>query len=172
MKRSHFAVLFCAALSCSTYAVPRAWADNQPPLPVLPEQADAQKDITIFDTSLHLAPEGEPATVYFALSNASETAHLLTGVSSPVCQKLVGHHADQESTGGTRVLFTHLALPGNSTLVFPPGGYHLLCFGLSNNVRANQNVQFTFTFMGGSSKTVSIPVQDAGTDAESDHKPD
>lgn len=126
----------------------------------VPGQADAQKDIGITDISLHLPTtpgQGQPE-LYFTLTNNSHTTHLLTGVTSPACSKLIGYHTDQENTPGTRHLFQHLALPETTTLVFASAGYHMLCVGPASQALSQPNVQVTFQFLGGSSKSVSAPI--------------
>lgn len=129
---------------------------------VLPGQGDAQKDITITETSMQfLTGESHTAGVYFTIRNDGATAHLITNVSSPACRTLVGNHSEQESSLGTVALFTHLSLPAHTTLVFPHGGYHLLCLDMENSVQAGQTVSLTFTFLGGSSKNVAIRLDPA-----------
>ncbi|MGV4878139.1 copper chaperone PCu(A)C [Acetobacter indonesiensis] len=143
-----------AILTCGS-----VWAEDRDPGTSIPGQSDAQKDIQITDTSMGLVRNaGRISVVYFTLRNNGENAHLVTSVSSPSCRTLVGHHSDQESTEGTLNLFTHLSLPAKTTLVFPHGGYHLLCLDTDSNLAPGKAATFTFSFLGGSSKTVSIPM--------------
>lgn len=126
----------------------------------VPGQSDAQKDITISDVSFHLPAQqthGLPE-LYFTLTNTSHTTHLLTGVSSPACNGLIGYHTDQENTPGMRHLFQNLALPEATTLVFAEAGYHMLCMAPVAQALTQPRVQVTFQFLGGSSKSVSVPV--------------
>ncbi|WP_061489148.1 copper chaperone PCu(A)C [Acetobacter tropicalis] len=136
-----------------------AIAEDRDPGKAIPGQENAQKDIEIKDVSMQLVrPAGHVYAVYFTLTNKGENAHLVTNVSSASCRTLVGHHSDQESTTGTLNLFTHLSLPANTTLVFPHGGYHLLCLDPDPALKPGQEATFTFSFLGGSSKNVTIPV--------------
>nr|WP_298794953.1 copper chaperone PCu(A)C [uncultured Acetobacter sp.] len=132
-------------------------AEDRDPNKALPGQADAQKDITITDASMQLIQgEGHIASVYFTIRNDGANAHLITDVRSTACRTLVGHHSDQESTPGTLTLFTHLSVPAHTTLVFPRGGYHLLCLDIGAAIHPGQSIPFTFTFLGGSSKGVNV----------------
>lgn len=142
-----------------------AVAEDRDPDKSLPGQDDAQKDITITDTSMQLInAENRMAGVYFTIRNDGANAHLITDVRSSACRTLVGHHSDQESTPGTLSLFTHLSLPARTTLVFPYGGYHLLCLDPDSSLQPGQDVSFTFSFLGGSSKTIKIKLsQPQGT---------
>ncbi|MFT8417915.1 MAG: copper chaperone PCu(A)C [Acetobacter sp.] len=158
MKPSYQAILASALISLS--AMPLAHAQEHQTEQPMPGQADAQKDITISDISLHLPPkqEHEQPELYFTLTNNGHTTHLLTGVTSPACSKLIGYHTDQENTPGTHHLFQHLALPETTTLVFANAGYHMLCVGPVAQILTQPDVQVTFQFLGGSSKSVSAPV--------------
>lgn len=150
-----------AILAGLTLAAP-ARAEDHDPDKALPGQNDAQKDISITDTHMQVIKgENHMAGVYFTIRNDGANAHLITDVRSPACHTLVGHHSDQESTAGTLSLFTHLSLPAHTTLVFPQGGYHLLCLDMEGSVQPGQDVPFTFTFLGGSTKNVTAKLEQA-----------
>ncbi|WP_338331905.1 copper chaperone PCu(A)C [Acetobacter sp. LMG 32666] len=161
MKPRYQAILASALLSLTALSPVHAQEHNTGPS--VPGQADAQKDITITDSALHFptTPGQGQAELYFTLTNNSHTTHLLTGVTSPACSKLIGYHTDQENTPGTRHLFQHLALPETTTLVFASAGYHMLCVGPVAQALGQSNVQVTFQFLGGSSKSVSTPITSA-----------
>ncbi len=163
MKPRYQVILASALLSLTVLppalSTPAHAEERQTEQPV-PGQTDAQKDITISDISLHLPPtqgQGQPE-LYFTLTNTGHSTHLLTGVATPACNRLIGYHTDQENTPGTRHLFQHLALPETTTLVFANAGYHILCVGPVAQALARPTVQVTFQFLGGSSKSVSVPV--------------
>ncbi|MBB2204401.1 copper chaperone PCu(A)C [Gluconacetobacter takamatsuzukensis] len=130
------------------------------------DQAAASQDIDIRDTSIQiLRPDRRIAAGYFTIENRGKSVHLLAGVSSPACPRLFAHHTEQESTGETANLFMHLALPAQTTLVFPPGGYHLICSGYDDNLRPGQQIVVTFRFMGGATRSVPFvvhPTADTG----------
>ncbi|MBS0985150.1 copper chaperone PCu(A)C [Acetobacter thailandicus] len=124
----------------------------------LPGQEDAQKDILIKDASFALVGNPPAGVIYFTIQNTGDAAHLVTNVTSPACARLIGHHSDQESTPGTINLFHNLSLPAHSSLVFPVGGYHLVCLDMPEKFLSAQNISLTFSFLGGSSKTIVAPV--------------
>ena len=163
MKPRYQAILASALLGLMQ--LPCAQAEEHPPAPPIPGQADAQKDIAISDISLHLGAtqgqERKQPELYFTLTNTGHTTHLLTGVSSPACGRLIGYHTDQENTPGTYHLFEHLALPETTTLVFANAGYHMLCLEPVAQALTQPNVQVTFQFLGGSSKSVAAPISAA-----------
>lgn len=144
--------LVCAGCVLSDQAL----AADQDQGGTLQSQKQVEKDITITDVSMQvLNPAAHVAAVYFTLRNTGDITYLVTGVTSDACPKLLGHHSDQESTSGTLNLFTHLSVPAHSTLVFPHGGYHLLCLDMTPDLHEGQSVPFTFTFLGGVHKTVT-----------------
>ncbi|MBO1324244.1 copper chaperone PCu(A)C [Acetobacter sp. TBRC 12305] len=157
---------FCARAQAQgpaqTEGPPAAQADTTN----VPGQDNAQKDIVVSRAALALPSGHGVPQLYFTIKNTGATAHLLSGISSTACRHMIGHHADQEGTEATRDLFTHLALPAGMTLVFSAGGYNLLCFGASPDLHATQNVQVTFSFLGGSSQNVQVPVVASTTPAD------
>ncbi|EHH68461.1 hypothetical protein GMO_12310 [Gluconobacter morbifer G707] len=108
-----------------------------------------------FQASSHYPQQGSG---YFTIRNDDGNDHLLKGITSPVCTTVMAHHTDQEQTPGANDLFNHLALPPNSTMIFPPAGYHLLCEGVTSMPPTGSHVPFTFHFLKGSDITVSFTV--------------
>ncbi|MDG6095538.1 copper chaperone PCu(A)C [Acetobacter sp. AN02] len=151
--------VFCVAASLC--AVGQARAENSgSDGSTFPGQERAANDITITDAWMKLVgPAHNVGAVFFTISNSAETPHLLSGVTSPSCKSTGGYHTDQHLTEQLKALFTHLALPATSTLVFPPGGYHLVCVDPDPSLKTGQMVSFTFHFMGGTEKTESVQVR-------------
>lgn len=124
------------------------------------DQAATGQDIVIRDASIQiLRPKRRIAAGYFTIENRGKSVHLLAGVSSTACHNLFAHHTEQESTSDTATLFSHLALPAETTLVFPPGGYHLICTGYDDSLHPGQQITITFHFMGGATRNVPFTVQ-------------
>ncbi|MFT8782803.1 copper chaperone PCu(A)C [Acetobacter syzygii] len=159
MKSCCKAILTSLALLSLTTLLPAHAEDNHAEQ-AIPGQVDAQKDITVSDGAFHMPAaqtQGLPE-LYFTLTNNSHSTHLLTSVTSPACKQLVGYHTDQENTVGMRHLFQHLALPEATTLVFSSAGYHMLCMEPVAQVLSQPNVQVSFQFLGGSSKSISATI--------------
>lgn len=136
-----------------------ALSDGNQPAGV-PHQKDAAQDIAVTGNIRYGRHNGHIGIVQIALTNHSEENHLLTGISSPACQSLVGRNSDQQSSKNTDALFTHLALPRNGTMVFLEGGYHLLCLEMKSGLKAGQDIPFTLNFLGGSTKNVTFKMID------------
>ncbi|GBQ82907.1 hypothetical protein AA13595_1042 [Gluconacetobacter johannae DSM 13595] len=133
----------------------------------LPGQANAAGDIEIRDAWIQIIrPERQIAGGYFTIENRGVDVHLLTGVTATACRDLFAHHTEQESTSETATLFTHMALPAQTTLVFPPGGYHLVCRGYDATVQPGRSIPVVFHFLGGTTRTVAFDVRPAQDTAD------
>lgn len=152
--------LLISLLSACNLWSSKAQATDQSKNSALLGQNKAGKDVAITDVRMEMVnASAHIAAIYFTLQNTGENTYLVTNVSSTICPKLVGHHSDQESTPGTLNLFTHLSVPAHTNLVFPPGGYHLLCLDMAPEGEGQQDVPVTFTFLGGAQKTVKAHSQ-------------
>ncbi|MBB2202404.1 copper chaperone PCu(A)C [Gluconacetobacter tumulisoli] len=138
--------------------IPSALADDAPTS--VPGQTHAAGDINIRDAWMQIIrPERRIAGAYFTIENRGTDTHMLTGVTATACQNLFAHHTEQESTPETAELFTRLALPAQTILVFPPGGYHLICQGYDGTVQPGRSIPVTFHFLGGTTRTVAFEIR-------------
>lgn len=129
----------------------------------IPGQENAARDIVIHDAWMqHVSAGTDLVAAYFAAENTSDGPHLIDSISSPSCTSMFGYHSDLEVSTLTRDLFTHLTIPPKQILVFPPGGYHLVCH-VAPGVTVSQGttVNVEFHFLGGSRKTVPFQVREA-----------
>ena len=122
------------------------------------DQNNAAADISIKGWMRYDTSKPDLGVGYFTITNNGMQNHLLTGVTSPICDRFIARHSDQEATDYTGGLFTRLALPRQSTMDFPEGGYHLVCLHTKSGLQTGDEVPVTFTFLGGSSKTVEFPI--------------
>ncbi|CAI9119751.1 copper chaperone PCu(A)C [Brytella acorum] len=122
------------------------------------DQNNAAADISVKGWMRYDTSNPDLGVGYFTITNNGMQNHLLTGVTSPACDQFIARHSDQESTDYTSGLFTRLALPRQSTMDFPEGGYHLVCLHTKSGLKTGDEVPVTFTFLGGSSKVVEFPI--------------
>ncbi|WP_077805924.1 copper chaperone PCu(A)C [Neoasaia chiangmaiensis] len=125
----------------------------------VPGQKDAAHDISVSGWIRYGQHRHDIGAAFFTITNNGHENHLLTNVSTPACGSLVIRHTDQEANSQTDVLFTHLALPHQVTMVFPEGGYHLVCREIKQDMQVGDKTPFTFYFLGGSSTTVQFEVR-------------
>lgn len=121
---------------------------------------DAQRLVVMDGTFSPSAYFPDRGAGYFTIRNDDSVDHLLKGISSPLCQNVVAHHTAQEQTVGANDLFTHLALPHDSIMIFPRSGYHMMCVGIRQMPARGSKVPFTFDILNGDSITVSFTVTD------------
>lgn len=81
-------------------------------------------------------------------------------MTSPDCTAIEAFHSEQEVTKHTANLFSHFTIPGDMTMVFPEGGYHLICRNFPDTVQLGQTVPLTFKYLGGSSSTVNFTLKE------------
>lgn len=119
---------------------------------------DAQRVVVMDGTFRPSASFPSMAAGYFTIRNDDGVDHLLKGIRSPICKTVIAHHTSQQQTEGANDLFTHLALPHDSTMVFPVSGYHMMCMGIKTMPAEGSRVPFTFDILNGGSITVSFKV--------------
>lgn len=122
----------------------------------IPGQKNASRDITIEGWMRRAVHYPGLAAAYFTVVNKGHEAHLISGVTSPDCQAIEAFHSEQEVTRHTASLFSHFTIPAEMTMVFPEGGYHLICRNFPDTVKPGQSVPLTFQFLGGSALTVNF----------------
>lgn len=126
----------------------------------LPGQKNANRDITI-DGWIRRAPHYPGlAAAYFTIVNKGHEAHLISGVTSPDCTDIEAFHSEQEVTSHTASLFSHFTIPAEMTMVFPEGGYHLICRNFPDSVKVGDTVPLTFKYLGGSTTTANFKLHD------------
>lgn len=137
----------------------RAMAQQPAPQTVAPDaDHNAQRVVVMDGTFRPSAYFPNRGAGYFTIRNDDSVDHLLKGITSPLCQNVVAHHTNQQQTDGANDLFTHLALPHDSTMIFPRSGYHMMCMGIRQMPAPGTRVPFTFDILNGGSITVSFIV--------------
>ena len=91
-------------------------------------------------------PSGLPAAGYFTLHNSGGTPVELVAAESPACGMLMVHRST-ESGGVSRMDdIKSIAIPPGHTLVFAPGGYHLMCMDPGAAMSPGNHVLVTLIF--------------------------
>lgn len=103
-----------------------------------------------------------PAAGYFTLSNASDKPQILTGASSPACGSLMIHQSLRSGDREEMRMVDSATVPAHGTLLFAPGGYHLMCLSPSAEMKIGAQVPVTLTFASGASLTDNFPVRGIG----------
>ncbi len=100
-----------------------------------------------------------PAGGYLTLQNNGGTPMVLTGAASPACGMLMLHQTQTMSGMSMMMDVPSLTIPAHGSVVFAPGGYHLMC--MSPVMKVGTTVQITLKFADGSSLPITMPVYGA-----------
>ena len=110
-------------------------------------------------------PPGQKVTAMFlTLENTSATPHHLVKVKSQVSDAVELHehkHLDGVMKMGQ---VKQIAIPGNSSTVLAPGGYHVMLIGLKKDLKLGEQVAMTLVFEDGSSQAIKPEVKPISTD--------
>jgi periplasmic copper chaperone A len=115
--------------------------------------------VTIANAWFRFLPAGLPAGGYFTAHNAGKADLAITGAQSPACGMLMLHKSSD--TGGMTGMnmVEKVAIPGDGTATFAPGGFHLMCD--QPNMKVGSTVPVTLQLSDGSSVKASFAVKDA-----------
>ena len=121
----------------------------------------AAGDISISDGWFRALPAGLPAGGYFKLHNGSGKPIVLKGAQSPVCREVMIHRS--MNMGGMEHMMPagDVEVAAGGTLVFAPGGYHLMCMQPTPSMTAGAIVTVTLEFVGGAAVTGDFMVRGA-----------
>lgn len=106
-------------------------------------------------------PEGLPAAGYFSLHNAGAAPAGLTGARSSACGVLMLHQSSEEGGMSRMRDVASVPVPAGGTLVFAPGGYHLMCMHPGADMSPGKSVDVTLIMAGGESVEAPFAVRTA-----------
>jgi len=98
---------------------------------------------------------------YFVVMNPAGKAVDLVGVSSPQYRMAELHLSKVEGGIATMVKQDQISVPGNGTVVFAPGGFHVMLMHPRKLIKTGDTVDITLKFADGTSLAVKAPVQKA-----------
>jgi copper(I)-binding protein len=121
------------------------------------------KDLVIRDAFAFEAKEGGTAAAYAVIVNGREAADVLDSVTSSAA-RFTSAHAQSESNGF--VTMTPLERPTVATgdsLLFQPGGNHLMLEGVKRTLVAGDTLTITYWFMNAGPRAVLTTVRAYGS---------
>jgi len=104
------------------------------------------------------AVPGRPAAAYFTLSNQSSAPASITQVTVEHAGKAEMHTTTKTSMDA----LPRLDVPAGESVLFAPGGKHVMVFDLAPSVVAGSAVEVTFTSAAGKRITGQLQVEAAG----------
>lgn len=96
------------------------------------------------------AVAGSTGAGFMTLANPGKAADALVAAQSPAA-KTTEIHRSSMAAGGVMKMEkqARVAIPAGGTVVFAPGGYHLMFIGLTRTLKAGDKVPATLTFASG-----------------------
>lgn len=124
-----------------------------------PNESDTTRAIQITNAYVR-APiaSSTTATAYFHLSNTGSTAITLTAANSDSARSIELHEHQHENGTMKMRRINSVDVPPESTVVFEPGGKHLMLFGFDAEDSKTQD-QLSFEFSNGETVLVNVDIR-------------
>jgi len=120
-------------------------------------------DLEFTRFAMRTPPNGQTTTAaYFTVTNKGPTADRLLSVSCACAQGAMLHtttHTD--GMVGMSEVTDGFALPAGQTLVFAPGGNHVMLTGLTGTLKEGDTADLVVTFAKAGPVTLHLTVRDA-----------
>lgn len=134
---------------------------------------DEEPALVVIDASLDRPVNPALAAIRFEIHNRTATADTLVGVSSPDGSASI-HRSDVDDQGrSTMTPVDRIAVPARSTVVFAPGGLHVMLDGITRDLQVGEAVPLVLEFEHHGAVQVDVAVVEplsAGADAyHADH---
>ncbi len=113
--------------------------------------------------AMRTPPNGQTSTAaYFTVTNTGSSADRLLSVSC-ACARSAMLHTTTHTQGMVGMTDTPdgFPLPAGQTLVFKPGGIHVMLMGLTGALKEGDRVDLVVTFAKAGPVTLHVPVRDA-----------
>lgn len=102
---------------------------------------------------------GRPGAVYFTVRNDGSEPVTLAGVHVSGAGKAEMH----QTNGGTMSKVEALPIDPGASMVFAPGGLHVMAFDLAPDLKAGGEAELTLTFSDGDKLSMPLKVEAMGS---------
>lgn len=145
------------ALAPAALALAVAACGSEPEAPV--EAApDAPQGISVTDGRLNLpAVAGNPAAVYFTITNDGAEAQMLRAAAVQGAGSAMFHQTAEWNHQVDMQEVSQVSVPAGGSVVFEPGGMHVMAMELDPSIAVGSEVEVTLTFVRGDK--VSFPAR-------------
>lgn len=117
---------------------------------------DAKPGLAVSEGRLILpVVAGNPAGIYFTLTNTGDKAGTLAAVSIDGAAKAEMH----ETTGGQMRAVPSIEVPAGGTVKFEPGALHVMAFDLDAKLVAGGTTEMTLTFADGDKLSAPLKIE-------------
>ncbi|WP_232492194.1 copper chaperone PCu(A)C [Novosphingobium kaempferiae] len=120
---------------------------------------DAKPGMVASDARLVLpVVAGRPGVVYFTVRNDGAEPVTLAGVDVSGAGKAEMH----QTNGGSMSKVESLPIDPGASMVFTPGGLHVMVFDIAPSLKAGGNAELTLTFSDGDKLSMPLKVEAMG----------
>ncbi len=132
-------------------------------LATLCDPAESQT-LSVNDAYAWVSPGGRSAAAYFRLENQGSTGQMVTEAHSDIATStmLHGHVIDESGTARMVGFDEGIAISAGTTVVFEPGGLHVMFMGLLEHPRTGDSIAFTLSLANGTTIDVRATVRMRG----------
>lgn len=126
---------------------------------LIPGLAMAAPPLTVSKPWMRYLLPSIPAAGYMVLNNPGDADVVVTGASSPACGMLMLHESQDDSGMAMMMDVKHLTIKAHDSVMFAPGGYHLMC--MNPVMKIGDKVPVVLHLQGGGSVDAILPVYGA-----------
>ena len=119
----------------------------------------AEGPIHVADAKARPTAPGGTGAVYMIVMNHGAEDDDLTGLSSPIADKVEMHRTVTANNMSQMNPVADLPLKANDAIAFAPGGLHVMLTGLKQPLKAGDSFPLTLTFAKAGAVTVTVSVQ-------------
>jgi copper(I)-binding protein len=152
-RRRFTGMIAITACSLATLRLPAAFAHNDMGTP---EPGEGMGDM---DHDMTMAAGVGTGAIFMTITNAGAAADTLVGAKAAVA-KLVEIH-EMKMDGDVMImapLAAGLEIPAGGSVDLMPGGYHIMLFGLKQDLMADSSFDLTVHFASAGEITLPVPV--------------
>lgn len=107
-------------------------------------------EIVLSGASVRLLPPGVPNTAgYLTVNNRGDTERVLIGASAEFVERIELHQHVMENDLMKMVKQEQIKVAAGESVLFQPGGYHLMMFGVKEPLKENQKLEIQLQFANG-----------------------
>lgn len=128
------------------------------------------RELIVDDAVIKLSPvEANPSAMYFRI-RGGEKATKLVAILSPSAIRNEIHQSKKDPKTGAMTMgrIESVDIPAKGEVLFKPGGYHVMLFGLNRVARGLQETNITFVFENGDRIFVTVPLESMAGAAKKD----
>lgn len=130
-------------------------------LALLSVSCRGEKSLTVQDAWAYPAQENNNGAVYFRIVNQSGQEDVLIGATTDVAAQVEIHQSRMESSGTmTMEHLPHVTIPSGSSVIFEPGGLHVMLIGIQRELEAGDRISLQLTFQNAGEIPVEVAIRE------------